>query len=53
MPSETPSIKPKNPTKTSIQTKNNETYDVDTDSIRYSDDQDAKGTYQAGKVAYG
>ena len=33
--------------------KNNETYDVDTDPIRYSDDQDAKWTDKAGKVTYG
>jgi IS5 family transposase len=35
--------------------KNNETYDVDTDTdpIRYSDDQDAKWTYKADKYTYG
>lgn len=39
--------------KTMTTHKNNETYDVDTDPIRYSDDSGAKQTYKAGKVTYG
>jgi hypothetical protein len=33
--------------------KNNETYDVYTDLICYSDNQEAKWTYKEGKVTYG